>query len=193
MHWLSWDKLTLVKKEGGLGFRDIHGFNMAMLAKQAWRLLTNPDSLCVRVLAAKYFPEGGVLKAKPKSNMSYTWRIILSGVEVLKKLIIWRVGDGRRVRIWEDEWIPREESCRPFTPRGQNLLSQVDELINPVNGSWDEELIREMFWEEDAECILSIPVHAGMDDLVAWHHNTSGEFTVRSAYKVFMEDKKEKD
>ena len=62
-------------------------------------------------------------------------------------------------------------------------------MINPINGSWDEELIREMFWEEDAECILSIPVHAGMDDLVAWHYNTCGEFTVRSAYKVFMEDK----
>jgi len=161
-----------------------------MSAKQAWRLLTNPDSLCARVLAAKYFPEGGVLKAKPKSNMSYTWRSILSGVELLKKGIIWRVGDGMNIRIWEDERIPRDQSRRPFTPRGHNLLTRVDVFINLINGSWDEELIREMFWEEDAECILSIPVHAGMDDLVAWYYNTCGEFTVRSAYKVFMEDKR---
>ena len=29
-----------------------------------------------------------------------------------------------------------------------------------------------------------------MDDLVAWHFNNNGQFTVRLAYKVFMADKK---
>jgi len=33
MHWLSWERLTLPKEEGGLGFRDLHVFNMAMLAR----------------------------------------------------------------------------------------------------------------------------------------------------------------
>lgn len=40
------------------------------------------------------------------------------------------------------------------------------------------------------ECILGIPLHEGMDDLVAWHFNTNRQFSVRSAYKVFREDKK---
>lgn len=65
MHWLSWERLTLPKRNGGLGFRDIHAFNMAMLAKKGWRLLQLPDSLCARVLRAKYFPDGDVLEAKP--------------------------------------------------------------------------------------------------------------------------------
>lgn len=102
MHWLSWEKLKRPKKQGGLGFRDIHGFNIAMLAKQGWRLIQNPDSLCARILKAKYFRDGDLLSAKPKDGISYTWWSILRGIDLLKKGIIWRVGNGENIRVWSD-------------------------------------------------------------------------------------------
>jgi hypothetical protein len=58
---------------GGMGFRDFHSFNLAMLAKQSWRLINEPDSLCARVLRAKYYPDGDILKAGPKAGSSFTW------------------------------------------------------------------------------------------------------------------------
>lgn len=52
MHWLKWDKLCAPKSDGGLGFRNLHLFNTALLAKQSWRLLTNPHSLFYRIFKA---------------------------------------------------------------------------------------------------------------------------------------------
>jgi hypothetical protein len=72
------------KKDGGLGFRDLHLFNLVMLARQTWCLLTAPDSLCARVLQERYFPNQSILNATSVRDMSYTWRSILKGVEVIK-------------------------------------------------------------------------------------------------------------
>ena len=60
-HRLAWEKLTKSKGEGGMGFRDLRLFNQALLAKQAWRLLVFPDSLCAKVMKAKYYPHGHLI------------------------------------------------------------------------------------------------------------------------------------
>jgi hypothetical protein len=69
-----------------------------------------------------------------------------------------------------------------MTPRGSNILTRVEELINPVDGTWDEELINDIFWPIDVHRILQIHLTPDREDFVAWHHNNSGMFSVKSAY-----------
>jgi ribonuclease HI len=159
---------------------------MAMLARQGWRMLTNPESLCARVLKARYFPNTSVLEATPAAGISYSWRSILKGIALLKEGITWRIGDGLSVNIWTDAWLARDGTRQPVTPRGQCILTKVSELIEPHSGQWDEELIRDTFWEIDARVILSTPIRDDFEDFPAWHFDSRGLFSVKSAYRVYV-------
>jgi hypothetical protein len=61
VHWENWDTLSSPKDLGGVGFRDSKLMNQALLARQCWRLLKNPDSLCARLLKSIYYPRGNFL------------------------------------------------------------------------------------------------------------------------------------
>uniref|UniRef100_A0A453HKM2 Reverse transcriptase zinc-binding domain-containing protein n=1 Tax=Aegilops tauschii subsp. strangulata TaxID=200361 RepID=A0A453HKM2_AEGTS len=79
VHWISWQKMCVAKRDGGLGFRDPEAFNQALLVKQAWRILQVPTSLCARVLKARYFREDLILTAIAPPSASYTFWSILHG------------------------------------------------------------------------------------------------------------------
>ena len=99
-----------------MGFRDIHYFNLALLTKQAWCLLDNPDSLCASILRANYYPHGYLLNAKLKKGSSFTWQSIMAGTNTLKHGYIWRVGNGHNINIWEHAWIPNYGTRKIVTP-----------------------------------------------------------------------------
>ena len=63
IHWIKWSRMTDIKSEGGLGFRDLQDFNMALLGKQLWRIHTRPDLLMSRIMKAKYFPGKSIWEA----------------------------------------------------------------------------------------------------------------------------------
>jgi hypothetical protein len=71
MHWLAWDVMLKPKKQGGMGFKDMRMFNQALLARQAWRLIQFPDSLCAQILRAKYYPNGNLLDTVHRQRIIY--------------------------------------------------------------------------------------------------------------------------
>lgn len=95
---------------GGMGVRDMHASNLSMLAKHSWRPITNPETLCARVLRAKYFHHGNLLKAGPEKGSSFIWQRVVAGLWVFARGHISRVGSGSKINIWADCWVP----CKTF-------------------------------------------------------------------------------
>ena len=60
--------MGLSKSKGGMGFRDLAMFNKALLAKQVWRIMQNPNSLVARIIKAKYFPWSKLFETKLDSR-----------------------------------------------------------------------------------------------------------------------------
>ncbi|MCI00237.1 RNA-directed DNA polymerase (Reverse transcriptase) [Trifolium medium] len=89
--WLAWDRMSYPKEYGGLGFRNLHLFNMAMLAKQGWNFIAKPNTLVAKVYKARYFPNSSFLASHLGSNPSYAWRSIWKSRQVLTNGCRWRI------------------------------------------------------------------------------------------------------
>ena len=172
------------KKDGGIGFRNLQLFNIALLARQGWRLLQNPNSLVFRILKAKYFPTQSFLEASVRGNASYLWRSICEAKESLKLGLCWRVGNGAHIKIWKDAWFLTNSYARVLS--SVQVLDEdatVENLIDPVCMCWKEELIDKIFMANEAQAIKQIPLSLRRPpDSRVWIGTRKGNFTVKSAY-----------
>ena len=75
MAWMQWDKLCDPKGLGGMRFRDLRAFNLALLAKQGWRLQQKRNSLFYRFFKSNYFLDVDFIHAKKGHHMSFAWSI----------------------------------------------------------------------------------------------------------------------
>ena len=99
-----------MKSEGGLDFRSMEAFNLALLAKQGRRIIKNLVFLAAKVLKAKYFAMIDFLNTKLGSNPSYLWRSLLARRILLQRGVVWRVGDVSNIQVWDDLWLPYHPS-----------------------------------------------------------------------------------
>ncbi|KAM1120649.1 hypothetical protein EV1_002321 [Malus domestica] len=143
LHRKSWKNLCESKNKGGMGFRELEMFNMALLAKHVWRMVDNPDALWVRVLKARYFPRCDIFTATRGSRPSWAWTSLLEGRKVIMRDVKWQLGDGTKIRIWNDNWLPTLSSTclRPTRIEPGPLPTMVSSLIDVESASWKLESI----------------------------------------------------
>ena len=188
VHWVKWEKLCEDKGNGGMGFKDIEKFNDSLLAKQVWRMINHPDSLCHRVFKARFFPDCSILEAKESTTGSYAWKSILSARDVIRKGMVWRIGNGSSVRIKEDKWLPDKTHRGVVSPMPTiEPGARVNTLIKAETGEWNTPEIQRLFLPHEAATICGIPLSTRLPpDRIIWGLTPSGIFTTKSAYKLLV-------
>lgn len=139
IRWMAWDRLCAIKDAGGLGFKDLQKFNLAMLAKQGWRLQNNSNPLVTSIIKARYFPETDFLNAKLGDNPSYMWRSIIATQDLVRQGSRRNIGDGRDTFIWNVPWLPATDNGYLTTCMPHELVdARVCDLMQVNKKTWDE-------------------------------------------------------
>ena len=136
------------------------------------------DSLVYRVFKARYFPNCGFVHASMGHNPSHVWRSILVAQEVVKKGIEWQVGNGSRIEIWRDKWLPTSSTHKVVSPPlVLPLDATVDVLIDAEVGEWKRELVQRLFLPREVKVIQGIALSYRLpEDRQVWTQLANGCF-----------------
>ncbi|KAA3483566.1 RNA-directed DNA polymerase [Gossypium australe] len=93
------------------------GISIAMLGKQGWRFISNPNSLPSRIFKANYFSRD-------------IFMIICAANNLLLRSTRWRFGNGRSISVFNDLWLDDNSNLHINTtplPSMENL--RANELL----------------------------------------------------------------
>lgn len=182
IHWKKWQDLTLPKDRGGMGFRDLTLFNKALLAKQVWRLIINPDSPVARMFKARYYKHMDILEAPVGNNPSFIWRSLCWGRESLSEGLFWKIGKGNRVNVFKDNWIPEHAKRKLDEDRAGVSELMVNNFFNN-QGEWNLAELKKVALSYELEAILRIHISGiNKDDRRFWIYEKRGHYTVKAGY-----------
>ncbi|KAL0284968.1 UNVERIFIED_CONTAM: putative ribonuclease H protein [Sesamum radiatum] len=200
---VAWVQCCKPKEEGGLGIRSVQYINQALILKQIWRILQQePRSIWV-AWVLRYRLRNQTVWTFSSASAPWFWRKMLKLCPRLKEGLEYRVGDGRKFRLWSDIWHPRGPLLFTF-PRGpcitglpaDSMLHQVihqDQWHWPAAADFDiQEIVAglpsiysqqpdEIKWKSNSgmcttSAILSLLQPSSPH--VEWHHLLRGKFKI---------------
>lgn len=145
--WSSWEDLCNAKNDGGLSFKNLHIFNLALLGKMGWRLMNDLDALVCLVFKVKYCHHRDFCSSSAGRNPSYMWRSIWTTKDFIRKGTRWKIGLGDSVTVWNQPWLDSDDYfyIQTLPIQGFEDMVVLDLLISGIY-FWDVPVIQEVFW-----------------------------------------------
>lgn len=190
MSLASWELVTKSKKMGGLGVKNLHTMNKALMAKVIWKWHQIDRPIWMEVAAKE--------NVRPWEITTTTrfWKSFREIAKFMEFSIQFKIGKGDHVRFWTDKWM-QQPLCEKYpilyqyTERKEMTVQQAWQghqwqlSVPQIMSVWAQEEQQQLLAELQDQIIDQSQQH---QDEVQWKWNDKGIFTVKSFY-ITMEQK----
>uniref|UniRef100_A0A2N9IHU7 Reverse transcriptase domain-containing protein n=1 Tax=Fagus sylvatica TaxID=28930 RepID=A0A2N9IHU7_FAGSY len=194
-HLVNWSQICTPLRTGGLAIRNLRSFNKALLGKWLWRYGLEREALWTLVVDAKYGSLWGGWCSKSGTG-SYgvsVWKFIRRGWDTFHSHCSFLVGDGQRVKFWQDWWCGDRVLNAVFPELftiSQDKEASVADLMSFPNGRlhWDFHFVRNVNdWELESltsfmNLLYSCHMEGVGEDRMGWRNRATKGFTVKNFY-----------
>ncbi|RVW27498.1 LINE-1 retrotransposable element ORF2 protein [Vitis vinifera] len=193
-HLVNWDVVCKPKSRGGLGFGKISMRNVALLGKWLWRYPREGSALWHQVILSIYGSHSNGWDVNNIVRWSHRcpWKAIALVFQEFSKFTRFVVGDGDRIRFWDDLWW----GDQPLGIQYPRLLSVVTDKNAPISSilgysrpfSWNFNFRRNLTDSEieDLEGLMRsldrLHISPLVPDKRSWSLPPSSLFTVKSFF-----------
>ena len=193
-HLVNWDVVCKPKSRGGLGFGKISMRNVALLGKWLWRYPREGSALWHQVILSIYGSHSNGWDVNNNVRWSHRcpWKAIALVFQEFSKFTRFVVGDGDRIRFWDDLWWGDQPLGTQY-PRLLSVVTDKNALISSILGysrpfSWNFNFRRNLTDSEieDLESLMRsldrLHISPSVPDKRSWSISPSGLFTVKSFF-----------
>ena len=202
-HLVPWKLVARAKIKGGLGIGRLKEKNKALLFKWLWRFPLEQESIWAKVITSKFGVHPNKWDAGVASRCTYRspWKYISSLYGEFRHWVGLKVGNGSRIRFWEDVWCGDVAFANRFVDLyriSSAKNSSIADMFGPQLGSthygWDLHF-RRYFHERELDSFANLTtlldtVHLRGDvaDTRIWVPDNSGGFSSKSAFAALQQE-----
>ena len=190
LHLANWHLVCMKKEHGGLGVPNIRDLNLCLLGSWVKRYAQYEGNIWKTIIDKKYIRNApNIFACRPQTSSSF-WQGVMWAAKALKFGYRWVVGNGRKIRFWEDIWFGTSPLSVQFWP----LYSICHQHCVTISEVWDGSNIKLTFRRvftstmmEEWYCLEQIIKETalnGDEDAMVWQYESKGIYSSSSLYAI---------